>query len=109
MAIPVSPLRPAMAAPAPSAQPEPRRQAEDAPGLGQRFEQMPWAEMLSHAGLEKAFTQGGGEAAASFSRYIVEAISEDLARTHPLGFADKIHLPAAGEPTVNTGEPEEAG
>ena len=46
MAIPVSPLRPAMAAPAPSAQPEPRRQAEDAPGLGQRFEQMLWAEML---------------------------------------------------------------
>ena len=42
--------------------------------------------MLSHAGLEKAFTQSGGEAAASFSRMIVESIAEDLAERHPLGF-----------------------
>jgi hypothetical protein len=106
MAIPVFPLRPAMAGPTPTAQPEPRREAEGALQLGQRFEQMLWAEMLSHSGLEKAFTQNGGEAAASFSRYIVEAISEDLARTHPLGFADEINLPATGEPTVNTGNSE---
>lgn len=53
--------------------------------IAQRFEQMLWAEMLSHAGLEKAVTQGGGEAASAFSRYVVEAIAKDLAAAHPLG------------------------
>lgn len=55
--------------------------------LGQRFEQMLWAEMLNHAGLEKAFTASGGQAAAAFSRHIIEVIAEDLAVTHPLGLA----------------------
>ncbi len=65
-----------------------------------RFEQMLWSEMLSHAGLEKAFTQGGGEGAASFSRFIVEAIAKDLAEKHPLGFGEKALpgiAPAAAE------------
>lgn len=53
--------------------------------IARRFEQMLWAEMLSHAGLEKAVTQGGGEAASAFSRYVVEAIAKDLAAAHPLG------------------------
>ncbi|MCF6329222.1 MAG: hypothetical protein L3J02_05435, partial [Henriciella sp.] len=53
--------------------------------IGQRLEQMLWAELLSHAGLEKAFTQAGGEAASAFSRYIVEAIAKDMAEQHPLG------------------------
>ena len=106
MAIPVSPLHPGMAAPTPTVQSQTSREAEDTLELGQRFEQMLWAEMLSHAGLEKAFTQGGGEAAASFSRYIVEAISADLARSHPLGFADKINLPVTSEPVVNMDNPE---
>lgn len=53
--------------------------------IGKRLEQMLWAEMLSHAGLEKAFTQAGGESASAFSRYIVEAIAEDLADKHPMG------------------------
>ena len=47
--------------------------------IGQRFEQMLWTEMLTYAGLDKAFSQGGGEAASSFSRYIVEAVAKDLA------------------------------
>ena len=46
---------------------------------------MLWAEMLSHAGLEKAFTMTGGEGASAFSRMLVESIAEDLARQHPLG------------------------
>lgn len=58
--------------------------------IGKRFEQMLWAEMLSHAGLEKAFTQNGGEAASAFSRFIVEAIAEDLAERHPLGLSAKV-------------------
>ena len=62
------------------------KEPEDAAAteIRQRFEQMLWAEMLSHAGLEKAFTQGGGEAASAFSRYVVEEIARDLAEQHPI-------------------------
>ncbi|HAW56597.1 MAG TPA: hypothetical protein DCX29_17450, partial [Hyphomonas sp.] len=35
--------------------------------IGVRFEQLLWSEMLSHTGLEEAFTQSGGEAASAFS------------------------------------------
>ncbi len=59
--------------------------APQSAGIDERFEKMLWAEMLKYAGLEKAFTQSGGEAASAFSRYIVEAIAEDLAEKHPLG------------------------
>lgn len=58
--------------------------------IGKRFEQMLWAEMLSHAGLEKSLTLGGGEAASAFSRYVVESIAADLAETHPLGLARRV-------------------
>ncbi len=61
--------------------------------LGLRFEQMFWAEMLSQAGFEDALTKSGGEAAASFSRFLVESIASDLAKHHPLGFAEKINPP----------------
>ena len=74
--------------------------SEEMTQLRLRFEQMLWSEMLSHAGLEKAFTQGGGEGAASFSRFIVEAIAKDLAEKHPLGFGEKalpVTTPAATE------------
>ncbi|MBY9065748.1 hypothetical protein K1X12_02490 [Hyphomonas sp. WL0036] len=69
---------------------------------------MLWAEMLSHAGLEKSFTLGGGESASAFSRFIVEAIAEDLAETRPLGLAEKVDeviaqrsglVPASGKDT----------
>lgn len=68
-----------------------------------RFEQMLWSEMLSHAGLEKAFTQGGGGDASAFSRFIVEAIAKDLAEKHPLGFGEKA-LAAAQAPATNDGD-----
>ena len=58
--------------------------------IGQKFEQMLWTEMLTYAGLDKAFSQGGGEAASAFSRYIVEAISADLAKTHPMGLSEAV-------------------
>jgi hypothetical protein len=58
--------------------------------IGQRFEQMLWTEMLTHAGLDKAFSQGGGEAASAFSRYFVEAIAKDLAESHPMGLAEAV-------------------
>ena len=51
-----------------------------------RFEQMLWAEMLKYSGLEKAFSSAGGEGAAAFTQFAVEAIARDLAEKHPLGF-----------------------
>ncbi|MFN4183317.1 MAG: hypothetical protein ACK4M6_00900 [Hyphomonas sp.] len=68
--------------------------------IGKRFEQMLWAEMLTHAGLEKSLTLGGGEAASAFSRYVVEAIAEDLAESHPLGLARKVDEVTAGQKAV---------
>ncbi|ABI78061.1 hypothetical protein HNE_0262 [Hyphomonas neptunium ATCC 15444] len=73
---------------------------EDRSEIGKRFEQMLWAEMLSHAGLEKSLTLGGGEAASAFSRYVVESIAEDLAETHPLGFARRVDDVAASQPAA---------
>lgn len=69
---------------------DPARPQDERSEIGKRFEQMLWADMLSHAGLEKSFTLGGGESAAAFSRYVVEAIAEDLAETHPLGLAERV-------------------
>ena len=54
-----------------------------------RFEQLLWAELLTHTGLEDALTLGGGQGASMFSRYFVEAIAADLAEHHPLGLLDK--------------------
>lgn len=79
--------------------------SEELTQLRLRFEQMLWSEMLSHAGLEKAFTQGGGEGAASFSRFIVEAIAKDLAEKHPLGFGEKA-LPDAAPAATEVEKPE---
>lgn len=66
----------------------------ESPGsdIGKRFEQMLWAEMLMHAGLEDALTMNGGEAASSFSRFVVEAIAADIAEKHPLGLNDDIAI-----------------
>jgi peptidoglycan hydrolase FlgJ len=53
-----------------------------------RFEQLLWAELLTHTGLEKSMTLGGGEGASMFARYFVEAIAADIAKQHPLGLLD---------------------
>lgn len=63
-----------------------------------RFEQMLWAELLTHTGLEKSLTLGGGEGASMFSRYFVEAIAADIAKQHPLGLLNT-DLPPQAEPT----------
>ena len=83
---------PAISVPAlaPENRPVAKLANEEANDIGQRFEQMLWAEMLTHAGLEKAFSQGGGEAASAFSRYVVEAVAKDIAASHPLGLADAV-------------------
>lgn len=76
---------------------------EDRSEIGKRFEQMLWAEMLSHAGLEKSLTLGGGEAASAFSRYVVEAIAADLAETHPLGLARRVDDITSAQAPADTG------
>jgi len=81
---PTQTLLPTGAAPAPT---QPKLTAEEDTTL--RFEQLLWAELLTHTGLEKALTLGGGEGASMFSRYFVEAIAADIAEQHPLGLLDK--------------------
>ena len=91
---------PALSAPAftPESRPAASPTNGQAADIGQRFEQMLWAEMLTHAGLEKAFSQGGGEAASAFSRYVVEAVAKDIAASHPLGLADAVKFNAGRVP-----------
>lgn len=67
-----------------------------------RFEQLMWAELLTHTGLEDALTLGGGEGAAMFSRYFVEAIAADIAKQHPLGLLDA-DLPTPEAETLDAG------
>ncbi len=53
-----------------------------------KFEQLLWAELLTHTGLEDSLTLGGGQGASMFARYFVEAIAADIAKQHPLGLLD---------------------
>lgn len=66
-----------------------------------KFEQLLWAELLTHTGLEDALTLGGGDGASMFARHFVEAIAEDIAKQHPLGLLDK-ELPSVD--TMNVEE-----
>jgi len=66
-----------------------------------RFEQLLWAELLVHTGLEDALTLGGGQGASMFSRYFVEAIAADIAKQHPLGLLDS-DLPSDSAEAVET-------
>ena len=89
---PTSSLSPAGVATTPT---QPKLTTEENTNL--RFEQLLWAELLTHTGLEKALTLGGGDGAAMFSRYFVEAIAEDIAKQHPLGLLDQGEV---SEPSV---------
>lgn len=104
--LPTSPLAMTSgpAGPAASAAPmtQPAEMSEDAK---LRFEQLLWAELLVHTGLEDALTLGGGQGASMFSRYFVEAIAADIAKQHPLGLLDSdlpTEIPASTE--LKTGE-----
>lgn len=82
-----------------------KQQAEMSEDAKLRFEQLLWAELLVHTGLEDALTLGGGQGASMFSRYFVEAIAADIAKQHPLGLLDSdlpTDAPAATE--LKTGE-----
>ncbi len=77
---------------------------EELPDIGKQMEQMLWVEMLSHAGLEKAFTTGGGEAASAFTRFLVEEIASDLAEKHPLGLGGSLDLNGNSDEQLKFGE-----
>lgn len=94
---PMSNLLPSAGAQAPT---QPKLSTEDETTL--KFEQLLWAELLTHTGLEKALTLGGGEGASMFSRYFVEAIAADIAEQHPLGLLD--NEDTAVDPTEPQGE-----
>nr|WP_321360597.1 hypothetical protein [uncultured Hyphomonas sp.] len=72
--------------------------------LGKRFEQMLWTEMLSYAGLDKAFAQDGGQAAETFSRYVIESIAADLAETHPMGLGEAVDRTAGVNQSPRQGD-----
>ena len=87
--LPTSPLGPTLtAAPGGSVTPSTPQAPDAADDSKVRFEQLLWAELLTHTGLEDALTLGGGEGAAMFSRFFVEAIASDIAKQHPLGLLD---------------------
>jgi hypothetical protein len=65
--------------------------AQDEAGLA--LERLVWAQMITHAGLDRALTSGGGEAAAPFARLFVEALAADLADSHPLGLTTNLSGP----------------
>ncbi|MEO1188498.1 MAG: hypothetical protein AAFW60_05445 [Pseudomonadota bacterium] len=89
--LPTSPLSSAQS---PALNTNPQQNVELTDDSKMRFEQLLWAELLTHTGLEDALTLGGGDGASMFARYFVEAIAEDIAKQHPLGLLDK-ELPAA--------------
>lgn len=98
----VTPLNNIAQTPTAPAQTQPKLSTEEDTTL--RFEQLLWAELLTHTGLEKALTLGGGEGASMFSRYFVEAIAEDIAKQHPLGLLDKEGVDTS--PTDAVAEPK---
>ncbi|WP_084420359.1 hypothetical protein [Henriciella litoralis] len=77
---------------------------EEANDLRQRFEQMLWAEMLRHTGLEDALTKSGGQAASAFSQFVIESIAGDLAERHPLGLDPIPQASAAYETLLAEGQ-----
>lgn len=71
--------------------------------LNKKFEKMLWAEMLRHTGMEEAFTKAGGQAAAAFTQFAIEAIAEDLAEKQPFGFNSVERTMKAYEQLPNAG------
>ena len=110
MTLPVSfqaAMAPQAAAPRTAAMPRPTApvaQQPESSDIGQRFEQMLWTEMLTYAGLDKAFSQGGGEAASAFSRYVVEAIAKDLSESSPMGLGEAVDRSIAACQAAENGE-----
>lgn len=63
----------------------------------QEFESVFIAEMLSHAGFDKAIAQDSGFGGEAFSRMLVEAYAEDLSKKGGFGLADQIYRQLKGQ------------
>ncbi|MCK5747421.1 MAG: rod-binding protein [Oricola sp.] len=63
----------------------------------QEFETVFIAEMLSHAGFDKAIAQDSGFGGEAFSRMLVETYAEDLAEKGGFGLADQIYRQLKGQ------------
>ena len=63
----------------------------------QEFESVFIAEMLSHAGFDKALSQDAGFGGEAFSRMLVETYAEDLAENGGFGLADQIYRQLKGQ------------
>lgn len=63
----------------------------------QEFESVFIAEMLSHAGFDKAIAQDSGFGGEAFSRMLVETYAEDLAKNGGFGLADQIYRQLKGQ------------
>lgn len=65
----------------------------------QEFESIFIAEMLSHAGFDKALSENAGFGGEAFSRMLVESYAEQLSEKGGFGLADRIYRQLKGEIT----------
>lgn len=63
----------------------------------QEFESIFIAEMLSHAGFDKALSENAGYGGEAFSRMLVESYAEQLSKKGGFGLADQIYRQLKGE------------
>jgi Rod binding domain-containing protein len=63
----------------------------------EEFESVFIAEMLSHAGFDKAIAQDSGFGGEAFSRMLVETYAENLAKKGGFGLADQIYRQLKGQ------------
>ena len=61
------------------------------------FESVFIAEMLSHAGFDKAIAQDSGFGGEAFSRMLVETYAEELTEKGGFGLADQIYRQLKGQ------------
>ncbi|WDI31548.1 rod-binding protein [Hyphococcus flavus] len=77
--------------------PEATRRDEEIRAKAKEFEAVFIAEMLSHAGLDKAVSENSGHGGEAFSRMLVEAYAEQLADKGGFGLADQIYRQLKGQ------------
>lgn len=84
---------------APAREPDQPDAARDAAirEKAKEFEAVFIAEMLSHAGFDKALSENSGFGGEAFSRMLVESYAEQLSKKGGFGLADQIYRQLKGE------------
>ncbi len=67
----------------------------------EEFESAFIAEMLRHAGFEKAVVGDGGPGASAMAGFVVDAVAKDIARAGGFGIADAIAARMNGDSEKN--------